>query len=100
MSLNNLLFFYPSREFYLSISREFCLTVTKASIQKQCKRVAKKAQKPVKRPRFKIRFLFGIMGMAHKMINKSLIKKGEPQSTDYAYWKANGWLGNGRPWKR
>ncbi|MCL2674976.1 MAG: flavodoxin family protein [Firmicutes bacterium] len=72
----------------------------KASITRQCRRVAKKVQKPVKRPHFKVRFLFGIMGMAHKMINKSLVKSGEPQSRDYLYWKEKGWFRGGKPWKR
>lgn len=72
----------------------------KADINKQCVRVAKKVQRPVKKPRFKIRFLFGVMGMAQKMINKSLVKKGEPETTDYRYWKDNGWLNGGKPWRR
>lgn len=72
----------------------------KANIKKRCERVANKVQKPVKKPRFKIRFLFGVMKIGQKMINKSLVKKGEPQTTDYNYWKAQGWFDGGKPWRK
>jgi len=71
----------------------------KASIKKQCERVAKKVQKPVKCPRFKIRFLFGVMSLAQKMIHKKLAKNGEPETTDYQYWQEKGWLSGGKPWR-
>ena len=34
-----------------------------------------------------------------RFIQKQILKKGV-ESTDCAYWQANGWLGKSRPWKR
>jgi len=70
----------------------------KRAIRKQCKKVAKKISRPVKKPRFKVRFLFGIMKLGQKMINKKLVKEGKSQTTDYFYWKENGWLNGKKPW--
>ena len=71
----------------------------KADIKKQCRAVAKKVSKPVNRPRFKVRFLFSVIKTAQKMINKKLIKDGQPQTIDYLYWQEKGWLNGGKPWK-
>lgn len=70
----------------------------KHNIQKQCDTVAKKVQKPVKKPRFKIRFLFKVMGIATKMIHKRLVKDGVPETADHKHWKENGWLDGRKPW--
>jgi multimeric flavodoxin WrbA len=75
-------------------------TKRKDSIQKQCDNVAKKVQKKIKRPRFKIRFLFKVLSIAHPLINKSLVKKGDNESIDYLYWKQNGWFNGKKPWKK
>ena len=72
---------------------------TKADIKKQCVNVSKKVKKAVKKPRFKIRFFFSVMKLAQKMINRKLVKDGQPQSMDYKYWEENGWLSGGKPWK-
>ena len=73
----------------------------KADIQKQCARIAKKIKRPVKKPRFKIRFLFGIIKIAQIMIHKKLVKDGKhPAPTrDYLHWKNSGWFDGGKPWK-
>lgn len=69
------------------------------NIQKQCDKVAKQVSKPLKRPRFKIRMLFKVMSIAHPLINKGQVKKGEKESIDYLYWKSKGWFNGVKPWK-
>ncbi len=73
---------------------------TKINIKKQCTKIAKKLNMPINKPRFKIRFLFGIMRIAQKMINKKLLKDGEETTSDYSYWQEMGWLDGGKPWKK
>jgi multimeric flavodoxin WrbA len=72
----------------------------KNKIKRQCNLVAKKVQKNVKKPRFKIRALFKVMSIAQIFINKSLMKKGEKETVDHIHWKSNGWLDGGKPWKQ
>ncbi|MDR2822787.1 MAG: NAD(P)H-dependent oxidoreductase [Acholeplasmatales bacterium] len=71
----------------------------KNNIKKQCDKISKKVQKEIKKPRLKIRILFTVMSIAQKLIHKSLVKKGDPSTTDYLYWKENGWLDGKKPWK-
>jgi multimeric flavodoxin WrbA len=74
---------------------------TKAKINKQCISVAKMIQEPVKKPRFKIRFLFNMMKLAHKkLIHDRLQKDGEPETKDYQYWKEQGWFDGNKPWDK
>lgn len=72
----------------------------KENIKKQCQAVAKKVKQPIEKPRLKIRLIFSMMGFVHKMMNKDLIKKGQPPSRDYSHWKENGWLNGHKPWKK
>jgi multimeric flavodoxin WrbA len=74
-------------------------TKRKAAFEKQCGRVAKKAAKPVRRPRFKIRLLFFVMRIAQKMINSAIKKQGGASTKDYLYWKEQGFLDGVKPWK-
>jgi multimeric flavodoxin WrbA len=90
---------YSIRQALFVVEWEKVSEKKKQNIRKQCIRVAKKVQGPVKKPRFRIRLLFKIMGIAQKLINKSLIKKGESETIDYRYWKKNGWLNGDKPWK-
>jgi hypothetical protein len=38
------------------------------------------------------------MRIATKMINKSQIKAGQPETQDHKHWRENGWMDGGRPW--
>jgi hypothetical protein len=71
----------------------------KNNIKKQRDKLARKVQKKVKRPRFKIGMLFMVMSIAQKLMHSSLVKKREPESADYLHWKGNGWLDGKKPWK-
>lgn len=72
----------------------------KAAIKRQCEKagVRLKASKTV-RPGIACKARFYIMRIAQKMINKSQLKAGQPETKDYAYWKQNGWLDGKKPWK-
>ena len=72
----------------------------KKAFETQCKRVAKKviSGKNVK-PRFKIKFLFFVMKIAHIMIDKTERKAGRKRTKDYLHWEKNGWLDGKKPWK-
>jgi len=64
----------------------------KMKICKQCEKI--KFKQNVK-PRFKIKFLFFIMKIAQKMIDKNL-----PEHTkDYLHWQKHGWFEGKKPWK-
>jgi len=70
----------------------------KSGIKRQCLRVAGKARRPVGKPRLKIRALFRMMAVAHRMINRRLARAGDPETKDFRYWKGKGWLNGGKPW--
>jgi len=65
----------------------------KAAIKRKCDRVAKRVNSAKKvKPRLKIRGIFFVMKMAHKMINKTELKAGRPSTADYIYWKEQEWI--------
>jgi len=72
----------------------------KASVKAQCEKAAYKVKSATNvKPRLKIKALFYVMRMAHKMIDKGEIKAGHGHTRDYLHWEANGWLGGKRPWR-
>lgn len=74
----------------------------KKRIDKQCGRVSYVINQRVGHvtPSIKTKFLFTVMGFAHKMINRSLLKANQPETADYRYWQEQGWLNGGKPWKK
>ena len=72
----------------------------KAAITKKCAKIAKKVKSAQNvKPRLKIRGIFFMMKMAQKMIDNGERKAGRPRTSDYLYWKKNGWLDGKKPWK-
>ena len=67
----------------------------KAKAAKRSKRVAQRAARLIGKGSLNLRqrALFLALRMAHR-------KPDKWNPTDQAYWEANGWLGNVRPWKK
>ncbi|MDR1495619.1 MAG: flavodoxin family protein [Clostridiales Family XIII bacterium] len=72
----------------------------KAAIKRSCARVSSRvtAAGAVK-PSIGVKARFYIMRMAQRMIHKSQLKAGQPETKDHLYWKENGWLSGGKPWR-
>ena len=71
----------------------------KNAFQARCERVAAKVKvtKRVK-PRIKIKWIFYLMKLVQKIINKSELKAGREHTKDYLHWKGNGWIDGKNPW--
>jgi len=72
----------------------------KAAAKRKCEAAAAKVKSAKHvNPRLKIKGIFAMMKMAHKMIDKGERKAGREHTKDYLYWKENGWLDGEKPWK-
>lgn len=56
-------------------------------------------QKDNSKPALIAKLLYRGMAFGHKMINRMLTKKDQPQTSDYLFWHAQGWLAGKFPWK-
>jgi multimeric flavodoxin WrbA len=72
----------------------------KDNIARKCSAIVRRIKPTGKvTPGIGTRVRFSIMRMATKLINKSQIKAGQPETQDHKYWRENGWLNGARPWK-
>ena len=72
----------------------------KAKFMRQCEKVRRRLRPTDKvRPSIGIKGRFMVMRIAQRLIHRDLMKRGEPETRDHAYWNAKGWLGRARPWK-
>jgi multimeric flavodoxin WrbA len=72
----------------------------KDSVARKCSSLVRRI-KPAEKvmPGIGTKARFAIMRTAIKMINKSQIKAGQPETQDHKYWRENGWLNGASPWK-
>jgi len=72
----------------------------RAAVRKNSIRIAAKVKSKISvTPSFKVKFLFFIMRLAQKMIDKGEVKAGHGHTADYLHWQKNGWLDGKKPWK-
>jgi len=72
----------------------------RAAVKIKSNKVAAKVKSRTRvTPRFKIKALFYVMRMAHKMIDKCEVKAGKNHTVDFLYWQKNGWFDGKKPWR-
>ena len=70
----------------------------RAEMTKKVQNTAKKTAADLKKS-VRVKFAVKMKFFAVRMMQTSLGKK-DPEYTDFKYWKAKGWLGKERPWKK
>lgn len=72
----------------------------KAGLSKRMDRaIARVRDKGAAKPGLKVKALYRGMAIGQRLIHQMQMKKGRPETSDHAYWQAQGWLKGRFPWK-